>query len=119
MLGGRPGPRAFLARPCLRVPEPHRHLRRPRPPRRHPGYNDKTEIEWLRELTRDAVDDFETFIDKGLARLSAPDDAVAFTREIREPDRYKFATPSGKIEVYSMALAASAMRFLARSQLSA
>ena len=31
------------------------------------AYNDKTEIEWLRELTRDAVDDFETFMDKGLA----------------------------------------------------
>ena len=24
-----------------------------------PAYNDKTEIEWLRELTRDAIDDFE------------------------------------------------------------
>jgi anaerobic dimethyl sulfoxide reductase subunit A len=71
------------------------------------AYNDKTEIEWLRELTRDAVDDFETFMDKGLARLPAPEDAVAFAREIREPDRYKFTTPSGKIEIYSMALAAN------------
>ena len=71
------------------------------------AYNDKTEIEWLRELTRDAVDDFEAFMDKGLARLPAPEDAVAFAREIREPDRYKFTTPSGKIEVYSMALAAN------------
>ena len=42
-----------------------------------------------------------------LARLPAPEDAVAFAREIREPDRYKFTTPSGKIEVYSMALAAN------------
>ena len=71
------------------------------------AYNDKTEIEWLRELTRDAIDDFDTFMDKGLARLPAPEDAVAFAREIREPDRYKFTTPSGKIEVYSMALAAN------------
>ena len=71
------------------------------------AYNDKTEIEWLRELTRDAIDDFETFMDKGLARLPAPVDAVAFAREIREPDRYKFTTPSGKIEIYSMALAAN------------
>jgi anaerobic selenocysteine-containing dehydrogenase len=70
------------------------------------AYNDKTEIEWLRELTRDAIDDFDTFMDKGLARLPAPEDAVA-AREIREPDRYKFTTPSGKIEVYSMALAAN------------
>jgi len=71
------------------------------------AYNDKTEIEWLRELTRDAIDDFDTFMDKGLARLPAPEDAVAFAREIREPERYKFTTPSGKIEVYSMALAAN------------
>jgi len=42
------------------------------------AYNDKTEIEWLRELTRDAIDDFDTFMDKGLARLPAPEDAVAF-----------------------------------------
>ncbi len=70
------------------------------------GYNDKTEDEWLRELTRDAIDDFDTFAEKGLARLPAPDDAVAFAREIREPERHPFTTPSGKIEIYSMAIAA-------------
>jgi anaerobic dimethyl sulfoxide reductase subunit A len=71
------------------------------------GYNDRTEEEWLRELTRDAVDDFETFRERGLARLPAPDDAVAFAREIRDPERHPFTTPSGKIEIYSMALAAN------------
>jgi anaerobic dimethyl sulfoxide reductase subunit A len=70
-------------------------------------YNDKTESEWLRELTRDAVDDFETFASRGLARLPAPDDAVAFAREIRDPEHHPFTTPSGKIEIYSMALAAN------------
>jgi anaerobic dimethyl sulfoxide reductase subunit A len=69
-------------------------------------YNDRTEQEWLRELTRDAVDDFEAFTEHGLARLPAPEDAVAFAREIRDPDRHPFTTPSGKIEIYSMALAA-------------
>ena len=46
-------------------------------------------------------------MDQGLARLPAPEDAVAFAREIREPERYPFTTPSGKIEIYSMALAAN------------
>jgi anaerobic dimethyl sulfoxide reductase subunit A len=71
------------------------------------GYNDKTEMEWLRELTKDAVGDFDTFKERGLARLPAPDDAVAFAREIRDPERHPFTTPSGKIEIYSMALAAT------------
>src|SRR6266571_5741336 len=53
-----------------------------------------------------AIDDYETFRSKGLARLPAPDDAVAFAREIRDPDRHPFTTPSGKIEIYSMSLAA-------------
>jgi len=71
------------------------------------GYNDKTEEDWLRELTRETIDDFDAFRERGLARLPAPEDAVAFAREIRDPERHPFTTPSGKIEVYSMALAAN------------
>ncbi len=71
------------------------------------GYNDKTEEEWLRELTGGVIDDFDTFRERGLARLPAPDDAVAFAREIRDPERHPFTTPSGKIEIYSMTLAAT------------
>jgi anaerobic dimethyl sulfoxide reductase subunit A len=71
------------------------------------GYCDKTESEWLRELTSDAIDDFDAFAEQGVARFPAPEDAVAFAKEIREPERYKFSTPSGKIEIYSMALAAN------------
>jgi anaerobic dimethyl sulfoxide reductase subunit A len=71
------------------------------------GYNDRTEEEWLRELTRETIDDFETFRERGLARLPAPDDAVAFAKEIRDPARHPFTTPSGKIEIYSVALAAN------------
>jgi len=70
------------------------------------GYNDKSESAWLRELTRDAVDNFDAFADNGLARFAAPDDAVAFAAQIRDPQHHKFTTPSGKIEIYSMALAA-------------
>jgi len=71
------------------------------------GYNDTDEIDWLRELTKDAVDDFEAFMDKGVARFPTPEDAVAFAKQIRDPDNHKFSTPSGKIEIYSMAMAAN------------
>ena len=50
------------------------------------GYSDKSEMAWLRELTRDAVDDFDAFAENGVARFAAPDDAVAFAREIRDPE---------------------------------
>jgi len=69
-------------------------------------YNDRSEEEWLRELTRDAVGDFEAFAENGVARFAAPQDAVAFTAQIRDPENHKFSTPSGKIEIYSMTLAA-------------
>ncbi|MCX7363334.1 MAG: molybdopterin-dependent oxidoreductase, partial [Alphaproteobacteria bacterium] len=45
-------------------------------------YNDKTEEQWLRELTRDAVDDFDAFTEQGVARFAAPKDAVAFAAQI-------------------------------------
>jgi anaerobic dimethyl sulfoxide reductase subunit A len=70
------------------------------------GYNDKTEEQWLRELTSGVIDDFDRFRERGLARLPAPDDAVAFAREIRDPEAHPFSTPSGKIEIYSMTIAA-------------
>ena len=70
-------------------------------------YSDKTEDQWLRELTKDAIDDFDTFRERGLARLPAPEDSVAFAREIRDPERHPFSTPSGKIEIYSTTLAAN------------
>ncbi len=69
-------------------------------------YNDKTEEQWLRELTADAIDDFETFRESGVARFAPPKDAVAFAAQIRDPENHKFTTPSGKIEIYSMPLAA-------------
>ena len=69
------------------------------------GYNDKTEDEWLRDLTGNAVADFEAFRDNGVARFPKPKDAVAFAAEIR--GEKPFSTPSGKIEIYSTTLAAN------------
>jgi anaerobic dimethyl sulfoxide reductase subunit A len=68
------------------------------------GYNDKTEEQWLRELSAGVIDDFETFRERGLARLPAPEHATAHGAQIS--DGKPFATPSGKIEIYSTTLAA-------------
>ncbi|NQV59607.1 MAG: molybdopterin-dependent oxidoreductase [Alphaproteobacteria bacterium] len=69
------------------------------------GYNGKEEMDWLREFTADAVDDFDAFQAQGVARFPAPEDAVAFAKQIRDPESHKFATPSGKIEVYATLIA--------------
>ncbi len=69
-------------------------------------YNDRSEMDWLRDLTKDAVDDFQQFAEKGVARFAPPEDAVAFAKQIRDPERHPFNTPSGKIELYSTTLAA-------------
>ena len=69
-------------------------------------YDDKSEEQWLREFTKGAVDDFDAFVANGVARFAPPQDAMAFAAQIRDPDSHKFTTPSGKIEIYSMTLAA-------------
>jgi anaerobic dimethyl sulfoxide reductase subunit A len=71
------------------------------------GYNDKTEMAWLEALAAGSpIDDFGKFREAGLARLPAPDDAVAFAQQIRDPEHHRFSTPSGKIEIYSTTIAA-------------
>ena len=39
-------------------------------------YDDRTEEQWLRELTKSAVGDFEAFRGNGVARFAPPKDAV-------------------------------------------
>lgn len=68
-------------------------------------YDDRSEEQWLRDLTRDAIDDFDAFTEKGVARFAPPEDAVAFAAQIRDPGAHRFSTPSGKIEIYSLVLA--------------
>jgi anaerobic dimethyl sulfoxide reductase subunit A len=71
------------------------------------GYNTKTEDAWLRELTAGAVGDFDSFVTQGVARFPAPADAVAFAAQIRDPERHRFKTQTGKIEIFSTVLAAN------------
>jgi anaerobic dimethyl sulfoxide reductase subunit A len=71
-----------------------------------PTDEDKSEDEWLRELTKGSeIDDWEAFRAAGVARLAPPADPVAFAAEIRDPATHPFSTPSGKIEIYSTTLA--------------
>ncbi len=69
------------------------------------GYNEKSELDWLKSFTKGPVEDFETFMREGVARFPAPADAVAFAAQIRDPETQPFSTPSGKIEVFSTTLA--------------
>ena len=71
------------------------------------GYNGKTEMEWLRAFCDGPIDDFDQFMEQGVARFPPPRDAVAFAAQIRDPKTHPFKTPSGKIEVYSTAMAAN------------
>jgi len=72
------------------------------------GYNDKTEEQWLRAFCEGTeIDDFGVFRERGLARLPAPEHAVAFAQEVADPVGHPFSTPSGKIEVYSTTIGAN------------
>ncbi len=73
------------------------------------GYNEQDEDDWLRQCTARVIPDFDAFTEAGVARLPAPapEDAVAFARQIREGAAHPFSTPSGRIEIYSSSLAAN------------
>ena len=72
------------------------------------GYKRLPDVEWLREVCAGTdIADFDAFREQGLARLAPPEDAVAFAREVRDPARHPFSTPSGKIEIYSTSIAAN------------
>jgi len=72
------------------------------------GYNNRDDIAWLRSFCEGTeIDDFEEFRRQGLARMPAPEDLVAFAREVRDPEHHPFSTSSGKIEVYSTSIAAN------------
>jgi anaerobic dimethyl sulfoxide reductase subunit A len=70
------------------------------------GYKRVDDVEWLREICLGTdIDDFDAFRERGLARLPAPEDPVAFADEVRDPAGHPFSTPSGKIEIYSISIA--------------
>jgi len=72
-------------------------------------WNSKTEDEWLREVVAgcQALPDYDEFKKRGLHKLKLERPSICFERKVRDPKNYPFKTPSGKIEIYSAALASA------------
>jgi anaerobic dimethyl sulfoxide reductase subunit A len=68
-------------------------------------FNDKTEVEWLREFVRESeIPDFDAFRREGVHKPPKRDPFVCFRNQIEDPENNPFNTPSGKIEIYSKRL---------------
>ncbi|MFC1945797.1 molybdopterin-dependent oxidoreductase [Chloroflexota bacterium] len=72
-----------------------------------PGFSDKTEEEWLRQMVTSSPDvfDYETFKKAGGHKSRSNEPHVAFKAQIEDPANNPFPTPSGKIEIYCQRLA--------------
>ena len=67
------------------------------------NYNDRSDQAWLKAFL-DATPHFpdqEQFRQKGVYRIELDGPRVAFKEQIDDPEGHPFATPSGKIEIYS------------------
>lgn len=74
------------------------------------GYNDKTEEEWLRQITAIYtkafhVPDYDILKKEGIYKVQLGEPQVAFKQQIDDPKSNPFSTPSGKIEIYSQQIA--------------
>jgi anaerobic dimethyl sulfoxide reductase subunit A len=67
-------------------------------------YNDKTDEEWLDQIMRPAVTDYDRFRETGVEKFYG-EPAIPFQHEIADPANHPFPTPSGKIEIYSQQMA--------------
>jgi len=69
-------------------------------------YSENTEDDWLRLLaTKKGIPDYEAFKASGFYKMETPEPYVAFQNQIKDPDRYPFPTPSGKIEIFCQRIA--------------
>jgi anaerobic dimethyl sulfoxide reductase subunit A len=71
------------------------------------GYNDRSDRQWLKSFLKVTPDfpDADQFRQNGVYCLKLAEPWVAFKKQIQDPRRYPFATPSGKIEIYSHKIA--------------
>jgi anaerobic dimethyl sulfoxide reductase subunit A len=70
------------------------------------SYFKKTDEELARQFAEEAGISFHELEEKGIIRVEEKEPYVAFRKQIEDPDRHPFPTPSGKIEIYSAQLAA-------------
>jgi len=69
----------------------------------------RTIADWMRFCTEPAAQafpafDFDEFRKGGVFKVPVPAGTVAFAKQIADPDKNKFPTPSGKIEIFSQRL---------------
>jgi anaerobic dimethyl sulfoxide reductase subunit A len=71
------------------------------------GYSDKTEDEWLQEFISDTpgLSDYPQLKEKKVHHHGIGTPWVAFQKEIEDPAKHPFLTPSGRIEIYSQKIA--------------
>jgi anaerobic dimethyl sulfoxide reductase subunit A len=70
------------------------------------GFSDKTEEDHLKEIVENCeIPDYDEFKKTGVYRIDLSEPHVAFKKQIEDPTRHPFPTPSGKIELYSQQLA--------------
>ena len=74
-------------------------------------YSEKNETEWIEEIifsstdSRRDIENYDEFRSQGIAKAKVKKPVIAFEDQIRDPGRFPFSTPSGKIEIYSKDLA--------------
>jgi anaerobic dimethyl sulfoxide reductase subunit A len=63
--------------------------------------------DWLREVVADSpvLPEYEVFQRQGIHKLNLERPTVCFERQISDPANHPFKTPSGKIEIFSQAMA--------------
>jgi anaerobic dimethyl sulfoxide reductase subunit A len=65
------------------------------------GFGERTEEDCLRDMVkRSEIPDYDEFKGKGIYRFPRQEPYVAFAKQLEDPARYPFPTPSGKIEIY-------------------
>ncbi|MBI2869990.1 MAG: molybdopterin-dependent oxidoreductase [Chloroflexi bacterium] len=75
------------------------------------NFSSESEDEWLRRIVKTAPDlaaaipDYDEFKQRGYQKDDFSREVVAFEKQIADPERYPFPTPSGKIEIYCQRLA--------------
>ena len=70
-------------------------------------FNDKTDEEWVKQIATGGGDvpDWEAFKEAAIYRIPLDEPYIAFKKQIEDPENNPFPTASGKIEIYSQALA--------------